>query len=190
VSSRSPGRRPPRPCSPSPAARQVDQRLVQAGCRPRSLVAGRLAALIAISTAIALVLGAVMVAGSRPGRTGEVFLALVLTALVSTSVGWLTAAVVPRELEGTLLLIGVVGLQVSIPVSGAANLVIPYYGPLRLTDYDQAGIGPTGPAVHALVWTLLVGLVAHALWRRHVSLANGRPRRKLVLFSHGRPAER
>src|SRR5262249_58560877 len=67
------------------AARHVDLRLVQAGYRPRDLVAGRLSALLVISTTIALVLGVVMVAGSRPTRTGEVFLALVLTALISTS---------------------------------------------------------------------------------------------------------
>jgi hypothetical protein len=153
------------------AARHVDLRLVQAGYRPRDLVVGRLAALLATSTTIALTLGAVMVAGSRPARTSEVFLALVLTAVISSSVGWLTAAVVPRELEGTVLLIGLVGLQVSIPVSGAANLFVPYYGPLRLTDYDQSAIGPAGPALHFLVWTAMIGVVALVLWRRHQVLA-------------------
>lgn len=149
-------------------ARHADQRLVQSGCRPRDIVIGRILALLAFSAAIALVLGIVMVIGSRPERVGDVFIALVLTLLVSTSVGWLTAAVIPRELEGTLLLIGIVGLQVSIPVSGAADLVVPYHGPLRLTDYDRSPIGPAGPVAHAVVWSLVIGLVALLLWRRHV----------------------
>jgi hypothetical protein len=111
-----------------------------------------------------------MVAGSRPERQRDVFLALVLTTLVSTSVGWLTAAVVPRELEGTLLLIGVVGLQVSIPVSGAADVAIPYYGPLRLTDYEQSPIALGGPILHSLTWSLLIAMIALVLWRRRTTV--------------------
>jgi hypothetical protein len=151
-------------------ARHADQRLVQAGCRPRDILVGRLLALFGLSSAIALALGVLMVVGSRPQRTGDVFLALALTLLVSTSVGWLTAAVIPRELEGTLLLIGIVGLQVSIPVSGDADLVVPYYGPLRLTDYDRSAIGPGGPVVHSLAWSALIAVIALVLWRRHVRI--------------------
>jgi ABC-2 type transporter len=158
-------------------ARHVDQRLVLASYRPRDIVLGRLLALLGVSATIALVVGIVMVIGSRPDRTGDVFLALALTTLVSTSVGWLIAAVVPRELEGTLLLIGIVGLQVSIPVAGAADLFIPYYAPLRLTDYERTPVFPVGPTAHAVVWAVAIGLVALALWRRHVlvrSTASGR----------------
>jgi hypothetical protein len=152
-------------------ARAVDQRLVQAGYRQRNIVIGRLLALYAICAVMALALGFVMVAGSRPDRVRDVFLALALTTLVSTSVGWLTSSVVPRELEGTLLLIGVVGLQISIPVSGRADLVIPYYGPLRLTDYDQSPVGPFGPAVHSLVFAALIAVAALALWTRRVRVS-------------------
>jgi hypothetical protein len=77
-------------------ARRVDQRLVQAGYRPRDLVVGRLVAPLGIST---LLFGVVMTIGSRPARVGDVFLALLLTTVVSTPMGWLIAALVPRELE-------------------------------------------------------------------------------------------
>jgi hypothetical protein len=150
------------------AARDVDQRLVQAGYRPRDIVLGRLVALLAIDAIMTIVFGIVMVAGSRPDRTGDAFLALALASLVSTAVGWLTSAAVPRELEGTLLLIGVVGLQVSIPVSASADLFIPYYAPLRLTDDGRTPVGPLGPTVHAVAWSVLIALVALTLWRRRV----------------------
>ena len=52
------------------------------------------------------------------------------------------------------------------------NLFIPYYGPLRLTDYDQPTIGPAGPALHTLVWAAVIGVVALVLWRRHQALAS------------------
>jgi len=148
--------------------RNVDQRMLQAGYQSRDIIIGRLLALYACSFAIALILGIIMVAGSHPARTDEVFVALGLTVLVSTSVGWLIAALVPRELEGTLILIGIVGMQVSIPVSGTASLFIPYYGPLRLTDYESTPLGPSGPIIHAIVWSILIGLAALALWTRRV----------------------
>lgn len=122
-------------------ARHADQRLVLAGYRPRDIVVGRLVALLSIATLLALLFGVVMVIGSRPARPGDVFLALLLTAVVSTPTGWLTAALVPRELEGTLLLIGLVGLQISIP-TGAPDWAVPYWAPLRLTDYERSPIGP------------------------------------------------
>jgi hypothetical protein len=169
------------------AARNIDQRLVLTGYRPRDIMLGRLLSLLTLTWMVALIVGVAMVAGSRPERPGDVFLALALTTLVSTSVGWLTAAVLPRELEGTLLLIGLVGLQVSIPVSGAADLVIPYYGPLRLTDYDRSPTGPGGPILHSLTWSLLIALVAFALWRRRTAVNSSQGRRNADSMRGGRP---
>jgi spore maturation protein SpmA len=111
-----------------------------------------------------------MVVGSRPPRPADVFLALLLTTLVSTSVGWLTSSIVPRELEGTLVLIGLVGLQISIPVSGTADLFIPYYGPLRITDYSRNPTGLVGLTIHAVLWSIVIACAALALWKRRVRI--------------------
>jgi hypothetical protein len=148
-------------------ARQIDQRLVQAGYRPRDIVAGRLIALLGITTLMALCFGVVMTVGSRPERVGDVILALVLTVAVSAPIGWLTAAMVPRELEGTLLLIGLVGLQISIPVGGPEWILF-YWAPLRLTDYERAPIGPLWPILQALAWSIVIAIVAITVWRRRV----------------------
>jgi ABC-2 family transporter len=151
-------------------ARHVDQRLVQAGYKPRDIVAGRIAALLSTSLLLAAIFGTVMVVGSQPPRPADVFLALLLTTLVSTSIGWLTSSIVPRELEGTLVLIGLVGLQISIPVSGTADLLIPYFGPLRITDYSRSPTAPTGPTIHAVLWSIAIACVALALWKRRVRI--------------------
>ena len=165
-------------------ARHVDQRLVLAGYRPRDIVVGRLVALFGIAILLALLFGVVMVIGSRPERTGDVFLALLLTAVVSTPIGWLTAAVVPRELEGTLLLICLVGLQISIPV-GVAEWLVPYWAPLRLTDYERSPIGPTWPTIQALTWGILIGVVAIALWRRRVRVRGSDAGRRRSVITTG-----
>jgi hypothetical protein len=60
---------------------------VQAGYRPRDLVVGRLVALLGISTLLAVLFGVVMTIDSRPARVGDVFLALLLTTVVSTPMG-------------------------------------------------------------------------------------------------------
>ena len=148
-------------------ARNVDQRLVQNGYRPSDIVKGRLTALLSISTVMALLFGVIMVAGSRPPRPADLFLALLLTTLISTSVGWLIAALVPRELEGTLVLIALVGLQISIPVGGP-DWLVPYWAPLRLTDYTRPPIDPLLPTLHAIGWSVLIGVIAIAIWRRRV----------------------
>jgi hypothetical protein len=68
-----------------------------------------------------------------------------------------------------LLLIGLVGLQVSIPV-GEPEWLVPSWAPLRLTDYDRSPIGPGWPILHALAWAVLIAVVAIALWRRRVAV--------------------
>ena len=42
------------------------------------------------------------------------------------------AALLPRELEGTLAIIGVVGIEMSLPTSAALAPFLPLYGPVRL----------------------------------------------------------
>jgi hypothetical protein len=148
-------------------------RLVQAGYRPSDIVAGRLAALLGIGTVLALLFGVVMTIGSRPRSATDVFRALPLTAVVSTPTGWLTAALVPRELEGTLLLIGLVGIQVSIP-TGAPDWALPYWAPRRLTDYERPPIGLPWPILHAC----LVGGPDPGRCNRAVTAAGAGPRRR------------
>jgi hypothetical protein len=150
-------------------ARHVDQRLVRAGYRPRDLVGGRLVSLLGTSTLLAMAFGGVMVIGSRPPRIAEVFLALLLTTVISTPIGWLTASLVPRELEGTLLLIGLVGLQISIP-TGAPDWLVPYYAPLLFTDNETNPGNPLWPTLHALTWATLIAIVAITLWRCRVRI--------------------
>jgi hypothetical protein len=56
----------------------------------------------------------------------------------------LTSTVVPREPEGTLLLIGLVGLQTSIPLSGTAQLLIPLLR-AAAAHGSSPGVSPSRP---------------------------------------------
>jgi hypothetical protein len=149
-------------------ARTVDLRLVQAGYHPRDVLVGRLAPLLVTALVLASFFTAVMVLGSRPHRPATVALAIVLTGVVALGVGLVVAALVPRELEGTLLLIAVVGIQVSIP--GTAGLFMPLYAPLRLTDPDRPPAAAAPLVLHATGYALVLTVVATVIWYRRIRL--------------------
>ncbi|MDQ3865652.1 MAG: hypothetical protein M3304_02300 [Actinomycetota bacterium] len=88
-----------------------------------------------------------IVLGSRPERKVDVFLALALTTLVSSSGGRLAAAVIPGKLEGTVLLIGAVGLQASLAVAGAAEVAQRRF---RRIGHDSAALEPSASAPRRL----------------------------------------
>jgi hypothetical protein len=155
--------------------RSVDPRLVQAGYRPWELLAGRLLMLLGAALALSAFFAAVMVLGSRPDRPGTVALSIVLIAVVSVGIGLLVAALLPRELEGTLLLIAFVGLQVGIPTAVAQWM--PYYGPLRMTDTSLPPANLALMTAHAVGFTALLVVVAGVLWYRRVRLTPEAPRR-------------
>jgi hypothetical protein len=94
---------------------------------------------------------------------------LLLMACVSVPVGLAIGALVPRELEGTLVLIGIVGIGTSVPPDTAAAKALPLWGPL---DVLQVGAGLIdGPAWRG-VWhtagaaALLLAVAAWSLHRR------------------------
>ena len=150
-------------------ARRVDARLVQAGYRPREIVLGRVATLLGISMTLAGLFGALVVATDWPDRPGIAVLSMVLAAVVGVPLGWTVAAIVPRELEGFLLLIGVIGIESSLPAS-APGAVMPLWAALRLMDPDQPAIGGLVPTLQALVYAAALGAVALYLWSRRVRL--------------------
>lgn len=60
--------------------------------------------------------------------------------MVAIPFGLAVAALLPRELEATLVLIGVVGIQLSLDASAGLSKVLPFYGPRQLL-YVSPGSG-------------------------------------------------
>jgi hypothetical protein len=97
--------------------------------------------------------------------------ALVLMAFVSVPLGLAIGALVPRELEGTLVLIGILGVGMSVhPDSGVAQS-LPMWGPLRIL-LISAGLSDDAVlpgVVHAVVSAVVLLVVAFWFWRRRIS---------------------
>ncbi|TYK43941.1 hypothetical protein [Actinomadura decatromicini] len=155
--------------------RRVDPRLVQAGYRAADILAGRFAVLLGLALAIAAAFGALILVCSRPDRPGRLFLGLALGGLVAVALGWALAAVLPHELEATLVLIGVAGISPTAP--GAVAACLPFHALLRFTDVTVPPPAALPLVVHGTAYACGLTAVALVTWHRRVRLVPpaGRP---------------
>ncbi len=116
------------------SARAVDQRLVLAGFRPSDLIMGRVVVLEALALPVVGGTAAIMAIVSSPPRPWILGLAVGMVAFVAVPFGLAIGALVPRELEATLVLICVVGIQLSLGGSETLAKFLPFWGPRRLID--------------------------------------------------------
>jgi hypothetical protein len=149
-------------------ARPVDQRLVLAGYRPHELALARLVLLELFGLGIAAVFSVVMVLGSHPGDPVALVAGVVLVAVISVPFGLAVGALAPHELEGVLILIGVVGIQLTLESTQTLSKLLPFWGPQRLLQHATDATIPVGAAVpvgaaYALV---LLALAAYVMRRR------------------------
>ena len=148
------------------SSRRIDQRLLLAGYRPAELVLGRLAFLQAFAFIIAAGYSALLVTRS-PAAAGPLILAVAVTALIGVPLGLALAALLPRELEGTLALIAIIGVQTSQPSNLAIAPALPFYGPIKLIQTSWNSHGAILPYfLHSLLAAGLLLALAMVLWTR------------------------
>ena len=151
------------------ASRRSDPRLVLAGFRPAELLLGRLLLLVALGLAILAGFAALIVAVTRPENVLLLVLGLALAALVGVPLGLAVAAVLPRELEGTMTIIGVVGINMSLDPGDTLAALLPFNGPAELL-YASSGLDyAAAPALaHGTAYALALFALAVAAWTRRV----------------------
>jgi membrane-bound metal-dependent hydrolase YbcI (DUF457 family) len=90
-----------------------------------------------------------------------------VTALIGVPLGLALAALLPRELEGTLALIGIIGVQTSLPPNLAIAPALPFYGPVKLIRTAWNSQGAILPYfLHSLLAAGLLLALAMVLWSR------------------------
>ncbi len=128
-------------------ARPVDQRLALAGYRPYELLLGRLLLLELFGVAVSAVFSVVMVFGTGPAHPWLLAAGVGLVAFTSVPFGLAVGELAPHELEGVLILIGVVGVQLTMQSTQALAEVLPFWGAQRLLQHSiEAGV-PIGAAL-------------------------------------------
>ena len=141
---------------------EVDQRLVLGGYRPVELLLGRLLFLGPLGLVIAAAFTLVMAASADLAKPWLVLLGISVVALQSVPLGLAIGAGVARELEGTLVVIGVVGIQMAADPDSVVAKVLPFHEPQALII---AGVDGHGAVWMPLVWTALYGIALLTLAR-------------------------
>jgi hypothetical protein len=142
------------------AARELEPRLRLAGYRPHHLYLGRMLGLWSLGVLIALPFFLLTLVDLSGLRYGGVAVAMLCCIAVAAPFGMLIGAVLPRELEGTLLLLTVVAFQMTIDPASAGARLTPFWSSREIgtwsVDHTDDGYLLRG-SVHGLLFT--VGLV-------------------------------
>lgn len=144
-------------------ARAVDDRLVLAGYRPRELLLGRLLLLELFGLLVGAVFSLVMVLGTGPSDAGALVAGVLLVAVTSVPFGLAVGALAPQELEGVLILIGVVGVQLTLESTQTLAKLLPFWGPDRLLQHSIDPTVATGAAI-PVAFAYGLGLLAAAAY--------------------------
>ena len=153
---------------------EVDQRLVLGGYRPVDLLLGRLLFLGPLGLVIAAGFSGLMIALSHPAHPWLVVLGVGVVAVESVPLGLAIGAVVPHELEGTLVLIGVVGVQLAADRSSTVSKVLPFYGPRQILAASTDPHGLLVPLLQTGAYALGLLLVARLFIARRVDVIQHR----------------
>jgi hypothetical protein len=147
------------------AARAIEPRLRLSGYRSRHLVLGRLVALWTVGLVLSLPYFVLIRLDQDDVRYGAIALIMALTAAVAAPFGLALAAVLPRELEGTLVLLIVIGLQMMVDPANGASRALPFWFSREIGTY---AIDHTGSAyltrglVHGVVFAVAFAAVVAA----------------------------
>lgn len=130
------------------SSRSVDRRLTVSGAPPAALLLGRYLAVLGLGWTIGLLYTGLVLAtiGDELTRPGTVPVMLLLTATVATPLGSLAAALVPRDLEGALLLLSVMAVQVLVDPSEGWTRVLPLWSTRELASVVVENLGPDAGA--------------------------------------------
>jgi hypothetical protein len=148
-------------------ARPVDRRLCLAGYRPYELLLGRVLLLELFGLIIAAAFSVVMVLGSGPSDGWALVAGVVLVAVTSVPFGLAVGALAPHELEGVLILIFVVGIQLSLESTQTIAKLLPFWGSQRLIQHSIDPTIATGAAIPIdLVYAAALLAAAASMMRR------------------------
>jgi hypothetical protein len=152
-------------------ARPVDQRLILAGYHPWELLLGRLLLLELFGIVVAGIFSIVMVFGSSPADPWLVVAGVGLVSFSSVPFGLAVGELAPHELEGVLILIGVVGVQLTLDSGQTIARLLPFWGAQRLLDRATDPTSSIGPAVYVdlLYATALFIAAVYIMHRRSPS---------------------
>ncbi|HEV7711890.1 MAG TPA: hypothetical protein VGP16_27125 [Asanoa sp.] len=125
------------------AARSLEPRLRLSGYRTHQLFLGRLLALWTLGVALSVPYFVLIRFDQNDVRYGAIAVIMLLGVLVAPLLGLAVSALLPRDLEGMLVLLTVVGLQMILDPAGNAARVLPFWFSREIGTYavDHTSVG-------------------------------------------------
>ena len=158
-------------------ARSIEPRLRQAGYRSHDLYLGRLAGLWTLGVLLAAPFLLLVRLDTTGLRYGAISLAMLCCVVISAPLGMLVGYLLPREMEGTLLLLTAIALQMIIDPASVIAKLTPFWSSREIGTYavDHTGTdylvrGAVHGAVVALLMVAFVAIVSSARLRRRPHL--------------------
>jgi uncharacterized membrane protein len=155
------------------AARGLEPRLRLSGYQAYHLFLGRLIALWTVGIALSTPYFLLIRFDQQHVRYAAIALIMLLTTAVAAPFGLALSAVLPRELEGTLVLLVVVGLQMMMDPASSASRLLPFWFSREIgtyaVDHTDGGYLRRG-LIHGLAYLVLLTLlvaVAAGIRLRH-----------------------
>jgi hypothetical protein len=148
-------------------SRRADQPLLLAGYRAAELLLGRVVTVLVLAALITPAF-ALLIGSQQEVDVAMLALAIGLGCVASVAIGVVAAALVPRDMEGVLVIIGVVGIQMTVlepwmPLWGSGELIV------RAAGVESAATVPEA-VVSSLVATAVLMAVGVLLWARRVRI--------------------
>jgi hypothetical protein len=127
---------------------------------------------IAIPVSLIPVVVIVVLSTVPPPNIGLVWLGLFLTAAVGAAIGLIVGTLLPRPLEGTILLIAIFSIEFSIPSTVSLRHYLPLYGPQAIF---LAGRFSSEPSIlfhvlRSLAWATGLSALAIVMWTWRVRI--------------------
>jgi hypothetical protein len=146
------------------AARSMEPRLRLSGYATHQLYLGRLGALWVIGVALSVPYFVLIRVDQHDVRYGAIAAIMALTVAVSAPLGLLLSSLLPRELEGALVLLTVFGLQMIMDPADQAARLLPFWFTRELgtyaIDHTDAGYLQRGLVHGAVALAVLLAAVA------------------------------
>ncbi|GAA1809638.1 hypothetical protein GCM10009682_34110 [Luedemannella flava] len=158
-------------------ARSIEPRLRLAGYRAHDLYLGRLVGLWTLGVLLAAPFLLLVSLDTTGLRYGAISLAMLCCVVIAAPLGMLVGYLLPREMEGTLLLLTAVALQMIIDPATTIAKVTPFWSSREIGTYAVDNMGTdylVRGSVHGIAATLvmlaLVAVVSSARLRRRPHL--------------------
>ncbi|MEU1605681.1 hypothetical protein [Micromonospora matsumotoense] len=127
----------------SNTTKAVERRLRQIGYRPAHLYLGTLTALLTLGAVLAAAYWVLIyVDQDTLPRPGAVAIEFGLTIVIAAPLGLLISAVAPHDLEGTLVLISITGLQFLVDPEQKLGKALPFWSTQQVGLYGLDGGDP------------------------------------------------